>query len=173
MKHHENVVLQQWVWSWPVKHSWCTSSKRIRRTQCQDKEKDANKKHGGNSPAHHGICDSVAVLKDDAACQARKDQKPQQNGAFKCAPHSREVVQRRSTFRTNFLNVRKREIASNHCPFHCSKCRDGRNTRQSGETWNQSQHFLVFVTRAHNGRNQSEECTYQPNEKSCTSERAC
>ena len=68
VKHHKNVVLQQWVWPWSIKHSWCTSCKRIRWTQSQDKEKDADKKHGGNSPAHHGICDAVAVLKDDATC---------------------------------------------------------------------------------------------------------
>ena len=34
----------------------------------QDKEKDANKKHCGNSPTHHWVRNAVTVLKDNSTC---------------------------------------------------------------------------------------------------------
>ena len=158
MEDHENVVLQQWVRAGAIENTSGSNAEWICRTQGENEEENANEKHGGHRPAHHGVIHSFAIFECNASSETCEHQDPHEDGAFKCAPHCSEVVHGWRAPRANLLNVCQREISRDHCPFHASECSHCAKHGEPRKTRQQTENFFVFVMRARNGRHHSEEC---------------
>ena len=82
MEHHQDVVLQQRIWPWSIKHARRTCFEWVRWSQREYKEEQHDNVHGCQCPTHHRIVQSGAVLHHDAHREAREHEKPQQDGTF-------------------------------------------------------------------------------------------